>query len=63
MNLAHLLFNHLRTSVKETREEECIKRDWIPLGRLISDILTENNLIDHLIEAQEISSLEATVGK
>ena len=63
MNLAHLLFNHLRTSVKETREEERIKRDWIPLGRLISDILTENKLIDHLTEAQEISSLEATAGK
>ena len=63
MNLAHLLFNHLRTSVKETREEERIKRDWIPLGRLISDILTENKLIDHLTEAQEISTLEATVGK
>ena len=27
VNLAHLLFNHLRTSVKETREEERIKRD------------------------------------
>ena len=63
MNLTHLLFNHLRTSVKETREEERTKRDWIPLGRLISDILTENKLIDHLTEAQEINSLEATVGK
>ena len=58
-----MLFNHLRTSVKETREEECTKRDWIPLGRLISDILIENKLIDHLTEAQEISTLEATVGK
>ena len=27
INLAHLLFNHLRTSVKETREEERTKRD------------------------------------
>ena len=58
-----MLFNHLRTSVKETREEERTKRDWIPLGRLISDILTENKLIEHLTEAQEISTLEATVGK
>ena len=62
VNLPHLLFNHLRTSVKETREDEHTKRDWIPLGRLISDILTENRLIDHLTEAQEISTLEPSVG-
>ena len=61
--MAHLLFNHLRTSVKETREEERTKRDWIPFGRLISDILTENRLIEHLTEAQEVSSIEPTVGK
>ena len=48
INLAHLLFNHLRTSVKETREEEHTKRDWIPLVRLISDILTENKLIANI---------------
>ncbi|CAI8593750.1 unnamed protein product [Vicia faba] len=63
INLAHLLFHHLKTSVKETREEEKTKRDWIPFGRLISDILTENRLIEHLTEAQEISSLEPSVGK
>ena len=63
MNLAHLLFNHLRTGVKETKEYEHTKRDWIPLGRLISDILTENRLIEHLTEAQEINTLEATAGK
>ena len=33
INLPHLLLNHLRTSGKETREEERTKRDWIPLGR------------------------------
>ena len=49
--------------MKETREEERTKRDWIPLGRLISDILTENRLIEHLTEAQEISTLEASAGK
>ncbi|CAI8614511.1 unnamed protein product [Vicia faba] len=63
INLAHFLFNHLRTSVKETREEERTKRDWIPFGRLISDILTENRLIEHLIEAQELSTIEPIVGK
>ena len=49
--------------MKETREDERTKRDCIPLGRMISDILTENRLIEHLTEAQEISTLEATVGK
>ena len=63
INLPHLLFYHLRTSVKETREDERTKRDWIPLGRLISDILIENRLIEHLTEAQEISTLEAIAGK
>ena len=63
INLAHFLFNHLKTSVKETREEERTKRDWIPFGRLISDILTENRLIEHLIEAQKLSTIEPTIGK
>ena len=63
INLPHLLFNHLRKSVKEAREEERTKRDWTPLGRLISDVLTEDRLIEHLTEAQEISTLEATHGK
>ena len=49
--------------MKETREDERTKRDWIPLGRLISDILTENRLIGHLTEAQQISTLEACAGK
>ena len=52
VNLPHLLFNHLRTSVKETREDERTKRDWTPLGRLISDILTENKLVEYLTETQ-----------
>ena len=52
VNLPHIMFNHLKTSIKETREEERTKRDWIPLGRLISHILTENRLIEHLTEAQ-----------
>ena len=49
--------------MKETREDERTKRDWIPLGRLIFDILTENRLIEHLIEAQQISALEECAGK
>ena len=61
--LPRLLFNHLKTSVKETREEERTKRYWIPLGRLVSDILTKNRLIEHLTEAQQANILEACAGK
>ena len=63
INLPHILFNHLKTIVKEKREEEKSKRDWIPLGRLISDILTENKLIEHLSESHQVSELETCIGK
>ena len=63
VNIPHLMFNHLKTSIKETREEERTKRDWIPLGRLISDILTQNKLVEHLTEAQQVNTLEACAGK
>ena len=49
--------------MKETREEERTKRDWIPLRILISDILMENRLIEHLTEAWVISTLKASAGK
>ncbi|CAI8591910.1 unnamed protein product [Vicia faba] len=37
--------------------------DWMPLGKLISDILTENKLIEYLAESQQINTLEACAGK
>ena len=54
--------------MKETREAQRVKnpkskRNWIPLGRLISDILTENGLIAHLEEANLLGELEPTCGK
>ncbi|XP_058785266.1 uncharacterized protein LOC131660126 [Vicia villosa] len=58
-----LTISHLKTSVKETREDVKTKRDWIPLGRLISDILTENRLVEHLTETQQTDVLEAIAGK
>ena len=63
VNLPHLMFNHLKIRVKETIEEERTKREWIPLGRLISDILTENRLVEHLSEAQQVNTLEACARK
>lgn len=53
--------------MKETRETTKTKnlkiRDWIPMGRLISDILTENGLAAHLTDAGQIDELKAIVGK
>ncbi|XP_058726436.1 uncharacterized protein LOC131597781 [Vicia villosa] len=63
VHLPHSLFSHLKISVNEIREEVKTKRDWIPLGRLISDILIEHRLIEHLTETQQTDVLEAIAGK
>jgi len=40
VDLPHLLFDHLHTHVKETRDDGKNKsRNWIAMGRLLSDIL------------------------
>lgn len=62
--LPHMLFDHLYTHVKETREDGKNKsRTWIGMGRLLSDILTETGLVDHLAEAGQAEILKSTVGK
>lgn len=67
VDLPHHLFIHLWTHVKETRETTKTKnlkiRDWIPMGRLIYDILTENGLVAHLTDAGQTDELKAIVGK
>lgn len=64
IDLPHVLFDHLCTQVKETREDGKNKnRMWIGMGRLLSDILTESGLVDHLYEAGQAEILKATVGK
>lgn len=63
MNLHALLFQHLRDSMKETREGSRKIRIWIPLGRLVSDILMESKLIDSLIEDQITKGIEPQVSK
>ncbi|XP_058752247.1 uncharacterized protein LOC131625404 [Vicia villosa] len=67
IDLPHLLFIHMWNHVKDSREQvkrknQKIKRNIIPLGRLISDILTESGLIDSLLEAGAVQDLEATCG-
>lgn len=48
LNLLVLLFKYLRDSVRDTRNH-MKPRNYIPLGRLISDVLIESGLVDHLI--------------
>lgn len=49
--------------VKEIRDGSKKKRNWIPLGRLISDILMESKLIDSLTEARITKKMEPKVGR
>src|SRR4051812_14273661 len=61
------MFNHLRIHVKESREAEHlkypkIKKNTIPMGRLISNILTESGLIDTLRAASSIQDLTTVSG-
>lgn len=64
VDLPHFLFDHLHTHVKETREDGKNKsRTWIAMGRLLSNILTETGLVDHLAEAGQTDILKATVGR
>lgn len=48
LNLHSLLFKYLSDYVRDTRNN-MKPRNYIPLGRLIFDILIESGLVDHLI--------------
>lgn len=49
LNLPALLFKYLRDSVRDTKNH-MKPRNYTPLGRLISDVLIEIKLVDHLME-------------
>lgn len=61
VNLHALIFQCLRDIMKETINGSKKMRNWIPLGRPISNILMESKLIDSLTEAQFIKELEPQV--
>src|SRR4051812_22438940 len=53
LNISHILYENLKTSIVESREEERAKcphipRNTIPFSIMISDILTESNLLDSI---------------
>src|SRR4051812_6747391 len=53
INISHILFENLKTSIFESREDERAKyphipRKTIPFGRMISDILIESKVLDSI---------------
>ncbi|KAI5407495.1 hypothetical protein KIW84_053668 [Lathyrus oleraceus] len=60
--LPALLFKYLRDSVKDTRNN-MKTRNYIPLGRLISDVLIESGLVDHLIQLRLMEDVTIDIGR
>src|SRR3954464_4189063 len=67
INISHILFENLKTSIFESREDERAKyphipRTSIPLGRMISDILIEGKVVDFIRNLNAPHLLEVTHG-
>lgn len=63
MNFPSILFKYLREMIKEIRNGSNKIRNWIPLGRLISDILFESKLVHKLIETSMIKEVNLGIRK
>lgn len=63
VNLYALLFQHLRDTVRETRDGRKRTKSYIPMGRLISDILMESQLIDSLTDDQFSRGMQPLAGR
>src|SRR3954470_12426725 len=53
INISHIMFENLKTSICESREDERVKyphisRKTIPFGRMISNILIESKVLDSI---------------
>src|SRR3954467_6619047 len=67
INISHILFENLKTSIFDSREDERAKyphipRTTIPFGRMISDILIESKVVDFFRIPNASHSLEVTHG-
>src|SRR4051812_11393584 len=70
INISHILFENLKTSIFESREDERAKyphipRTTIPFGRMISDILIESKVVDFIRNLRNLNAshfLEVTQG-
>lgn len=64
MELPIILFKFLRDSIRETRNGSTSKKErYIPNGRLISDLLVENGLVDELLVSGLTKELVKDAGK
>lgn len=62
LNLPALLFKYLRDSIRDTRNN-MKPRTYIPLGRLISNVLIESGLVDHLIRHNLMEDVIVDTGR
>ncbi|XP_050908526.1 uncharacterized protein LOC127122190 [Lathyrus oleraceus] len=62
LNLPALLFKYIRDSVKDTRNN-MKPRTHIPLRRLISNVLIESGLVDHLIHNNLMEDVTIDIGR
>src|SRR3954470_18941799 len=67
LNISHILFENLKTSIFESREDERAKyphipRKTIPFGRMISDILIESKVVDSIRNLKASQYLDVTQG-
>lgn len=63
VNLPALLFQHLKDSVKETRDGSRNMKSYISLGRMISNILMDRKLIDSLTNDPFSKCMQPLAGK
>src|ERR1044072_6752778 len=65
--LPFIIFHYLKKLITDTRttasSEEKKKPRYVPFGRLLSDILTENGLVQALRDAQCTTELKETTGE
>src|ERR1044072_3426245 len=60
-----ILFLHLKFSIQDSRttaDNDKEKILYIPFGRIISEILVENGIIEHLGEEEALNSIDLTPG-
>ena len=63
VNLLALLFKHLRDNVKDTRDGSKKMKNYIPLCRLVLDILMESKLINSLTYDQFSKGMQPLTGR
>lgn len=63
MNLPTILFQHLRDIVRDTRHGSKRTKIYIPMGRMISYVLMESQLIESLTYDQFCKGMEPLTGR